>query len=112
MNNHQLTKGVVAAALQTALLASCCVLAITIAPAQPIASTYQPSHPTLPEAPFIPLSQSVEDAPAPFTLTSSHFPEPSLYILGTEVRRFAIKCIRSGGNFYYHGGSICLHLTT
>lgn len=105
MNSHRLAKGVVAILSLTALSGGYARPAATITPSLAIAPLYEP----LPSPPFMPLVQSVEEAPAPVLLVAPSFAEPALYILGTEVRAYAIKCVRSGGNFYYHGGSICLH---
>jgi hypothetical protein len=108
VNPRHLTKGVVAILALTALSGSYSLSAATITTSLVIAPLYEP----LPSPPFMPLVQSVEEAPAPVLLVAPSFAEPALYILGTEVRAYAITCVRSGGNFYYHGGSICLHLTT
>lgn len=108
MNSHLRAKGLVAILSLTALSGSYALPAATITPVLVIAPIYE----AMPSPPFMPLVQPVEDAPAPVLLVAPSFAEPALYILGTEVRAYAIKCVRSGGNFYYHGGSICLHPST
>jgi hypothetical protein len=80
-----LGKGVVASLLIMALTGSNAVLGATMDEGKGIASGYH--HP-------------------------SGFAEPSLKMLGTEVRKEAIKCIRAGGNFYYRGDIVCQHVTT
>lgn len=102
MNNHRITKGVVAILSLTALPG----------PTMPSALVIAPIYEAMPSPPFMPLPQPIEEAPPPVLLVAPSFAEPALYILGTEVRAYAIKCVRSGGNFYYHGGSICLHTLT
>jgi hypothetical protein len=55
---------------------------------------------------------AIEAAPPAAAAAPTGFSEPSLAILGTSAKKSAVMCIRSGGNFYYHGGVVCIHLVT